>query len=219
MARNHRTRALLRPVLLPALLAACLRGDAGGPRGAGVSAPLADASGPAPIDPATSTARGDPDERDAEASADTSAPAATTINGPTVPTDAADPDPSDSATDPANSPPRQHHLPDLLGARRARVVDRTGEPGVDAEAGWVHHGPDLTLRYEDGRAVELLARVPALLECSEAARWLGFTAAMPPLRRSDRCLWPGVSDRHRLAPGLAGELVLATATFHVWKQR
>lgn len=207
MARNHRSRALL----LPVLLAACLRGDAGGPRGAGLAAPLADASGPAALDPAAGTL--DTDERDATASpptedsADAAAPTAITDRPPAVPAD----------RDHIDPPPRQHHLPDLLGARRARVGERTGEPGVDADAGWVSHGPDLTIRYEGDRAVEIAARVPAALECWEAARWLGFSAAMAPLRRDDRCLWPGVSERHRLAEGLAAEHIHAAATFHVWR--
>ena len=62
-------------------------------------------------------------------------------------------------------------------------------------------------------------RVPAGMTCVEAARWAGFSGAMPPLLRVDGCAWPGISDRHRLHRGVAGELARATGVLQIWSTK
>ncbi|MEZ4382652.1 MAG: hypothetical protein R3A79_15045 [Nannocystaceae bacterium] len=107
----------------------------------------------------------------------------------------------------------------VLGAARARIERRLDRDGEAGDGGWVHYGPQLAIRYQDGRAVEAAMRVPAGLSCVEAARWAGFTKAMAPLLRVDGCAWPGISERHRLARGVAGELARATGVLQIWSTK
>lgn len=105
----------------------------------------------------------------------------------------------------------------ILGATERRIAAGVGRPGEPGEGGWIHFGPELAVRFEGGRAVEAAMALPAGLTCDEAAAWAGFRRAMPPIRHPDRCAWPGLSERHRLARGVAGELSPATGVLHVWR--
>lgn len=104
--------------------------------------------------------------------------------------------------------------PVLLGARRAAIEAEIG--GAKGRRGvWAEYA-EVELRYAGDRCVGLRRTVPAGLGCDEAARWIGYPDAGAPLRRADRCEWPGVSLRHRLADGVAGSLVLAGGVFELW---
>ncbi|PCC72696.1 hypothetical protein SAMN02745121_01812 [Nannocystis exedens] len=50
------------------------------------------------------------------------------------------------------------------------------------------------------------------MDCAAVAGWLGYDAATFPLRRADRCEWPGISLKHRLAEGVAGSYVRPPAS-------
>jgi len=107
-----------------------------------------------------------------------------------------------------------------LGQARAdveRALKPTGTKPVDGD--WVRYGDDLALRYAGGRVVALRGRVALGMDCVQAAAWLGYIAGKGrgfPLRKRWGCLWPGLSERHRLAPGLAGQL--RDGQFEVWQR-
>lgn len=103
--------------------------------------------------------------------------------------------------------------PALLGAKRSQIEAAIGAPR-QTRGEWVEYA-ELSLRYRGERCVGLRRQVPAGLDCEAAARWLGYPDAGAPLRRDDRCEWPGISLRHRLAPGVAGTLVLAGGHFEL----
>ena len=93
----------------------------------------------------------------------------------------------------------------LLGATR-ESIERTLVP-TEEEPGLVRY-ERLAIRYEAGVAVELVIPLPAAISCADVPAWLGLPAdpGAAPLRRRDGCAWPGISERHRLAPGLAATL-------------
>ncbi|MEZ4452540.1 MAG: hypothetical protein R3B09_23955 [Nannocystaceae bacterium] len=178
---------------------------------------LVDASGPAGLrsDP---SAPGEPSLAAASPRSDTSAPAAPPLLAEATPRpDAgapADPpfaSPATAGLVSGASPVRR-----LLGLSVRRVARTLGREGEVGEGGWRHYGESVAIRFEAGRSVAVMVRVPSGLACEEAAKWAGFTAASAPLRRASTCNWPGISERHRLARGIVGELELATAVFHVW---
>lgn len=103
--------------------------------------------------------------------------------------------------------------PALLGARRSAIEAAIGGPKGSRD-GWVEYA-GVELRYDGARCVGLRRTVPAGLDCEAAARWIGYPDAGAPLRRADRCEWPGISLRHRLAVGVAGSLVLAGGQFEL----
>ncbi len=103
--------------------------------------------------------------------------------------------------------------PALLGGRRAAIEAAIGGPQGRRD-GWVEYA-GVELRYDGARCVGVRRTVPAGQSCEEAARWIGYPDAGAPLRRADRCEWPGISLRHRLAAGVAGTLVLAGGQFEL----
>ncbi len=92
-----------------------------------------------------------------------------------------------------------------LGQTRA-VVEATLKPS-GTERNWVRYGEHLALRYEGNLVVALRAHVALGMTCEAAAAWLGYRGEQGravPLRRRWGCEWPGLSERHRLAPKVAG---------------
>lgn len=157
---------------------------------------------PAADDPAPPSAdTGAPDEpapaRPAEAP-----PVAPTDTQPVAPTEA--PAPAADLSRAAS----------LLGRPRSDVAAAFGPPGPGAD-GWARHGA-LAVRYRDGRCVGLQRQVPEDMDCQTAVESLGFRPVGFPLRRADGCEWPGISERHRLAPGVAGRYDAATRRLEVW---
>lgn len=162
----------------------------------------------------------DPADHELAAAQRPAAPGEATIVAHPDPT--ATEDTRDQAAAPPESPPeaaagppgpRELSGPALLGARRSRIEAAIGAPRqTDGE--WVEYA-ELALRYRGERCVGLRRKVPAGLSCEAAARWLGYPDASAPLRRDDRCEWPGISLRHRLAPGVAGSLLLAGGLFEL----
>lgn len=103
----------------------------------------------------------------------------------------------------------------LLGARRAKVEAALGRLRPGSE-GWMLGG-DLEVRLSEGRCVGLRGHVPEDMDCNNAALWLGYGPDAYPLRRAESCEWPGLSLKHRLAPGVAGRYVPATRVFELWR--
>ena len=104
-------------------------------------------------------------------------------------------------------------LSQLLGKARVDIetLFHPNEPG-HAE-GWVRYNKHLEVRYEKQRCVELIQLVPGGLTCRAAARWVGFGETMAPIYRADKCVWPAVSLKHLLGPGVSGELVFQGGVF------
>lgn len=167
-------------------------------------APAAVASAEAPTG-AESVARADaPPQADAGSSpgADADVPASAV---------AAEPAASDSTT-PAVKPAR------LLGRKQAEIETQLG--ALRFADGWARPADDaLELQFRGGRCVGLRGHVPEDMDCAAVATWLGFDAATYPLRRSDRCEWPGISPKHRLAEGVAGSYIPATREYALTVRR
>jgi hypothetical protein len=101
----------------------------------------------------------------------------------------------------------------LLGKIRADIetLFYPSQPGH--AAGWVRYNQHLEVRYDEQRCVELVQLVPGGLTCREAARWVGFGAAMAPIYRAEKCVWPPKSLKHLLGDGVSGELILEGGMF------
>ncbi|MCC7541316.1 MAG: hypothetical protein IT379_34175 [Deltaproteobacteria bacterium] len=108
---------------------------------------------------------------------------------------------------------------DLIGRSRAEV--ERGRDHVRVTDEWVVYADGIEVRFgwRDGIALAVRTRVQAGTDCVSAARAMGFTPipGSSPLRRADGCAWPGISDRHRLAPDVAARL--SGTTFEVWLRR
>lgn len=175
-----------------ASLAATTRSAAAGPAAtAGALAP--DLAAPAPLAAAPAVSGAAP-----------GAPAA-----PAPSASLAAPGPSASPV-PLADPP----FPELLGKPRAAVESRLGLPRAEAD-GWVRYA-DLDIKYSRGRSHRVRRVAPAGLDCADVAVWAGFDRPVGfPLRRQGGCIWPGISDRHRLEHGLAATYDAATREFEV----
>ena len=110
------------------------------------------------------------------------------------------------------------HYAQLLGRSRSDIEPGLAAPNPSRDATWIFYGNDLAVRYADGRAAELRARIPMAidLDCIAGARWMGFANPRMPLRDGPRCVWPGPRLQHRLDKGYGGELNLQTRWFDVW---
>ncbi|MCY1013130.1 hypothetical protein OV079_47900 [Nannocystis pusilla] len=118
-----------------------------------------------------------------------------------------------AAVAPAKVPPAS-----LLGRTQAEIEAQLG--ALRFIEGWARPADSaLELQFRGGRCVGLRGHVPEDMDCAAVAAWLGFTAATFPLRRSDRCEWPGISLKHRLADGVAGSYVPATREYALTLQR
>jgi len=128
--------------------------------------------------------------------------------------DVAETDDSSDDTEPAPLP--KGLGPQVLGESLDAVDALLPESPDMSDTPWVRFGDRVMVRFEDDRAVELQLIVPSgPTTCREAAVWLGYTDASHPLRKRDRCLWPGISDRHRLGDGVSGTLYLQSRQFGV----
>jgi hypothetical protein len=89
-----------------------------------------------------------------------------------------------------------------------REIERTHPDASATDAdGFVWYRDGLAVRYDaHDVAVEMLLTIPPGLGCDDVPAWLGLPRAGGPLRRRDGCEWPGLSDRHRLAPGVSAVL-------------
>lgn len=135
------------------------------------------------------------------------------IEAPIAPPDLA---PADQRE--ANAQVRRMRASDILGETRRELESQVG-PASGAQEDWAHYdqggGFDVQFLGDEGRA----SRVRYVLtanRCMEAARAIGFDDAGPPLRRRERCEWPGQSRRHRLGPNVSGRLLFDMGVFEVW---
>ena len=103
----------------------------------------------------------------------------------------------------------------LLGTQRGTVETHL-RPAGDADAdGWVPYATGLRVRYIEGSAAALSQPVPGDLNCTEAARWAGFSGAQAPILRGRRCIWPQDDVVHALGVDVAGTLDLDTRVLEV----
>lgn len=101
----------------------------------------------------------------------------------------------------------------LLGRPEAEVAGLLGA-AKGSRAGWTRHGA-LEVQVRGGRVVAVRGPTPWDIDCMEVPRWLGYAQAGVPLRRAETCEWPGISLRHRLAPGVVGRYEMAARRFEV----
>ena len=82
---------------------------------------------------------------------------------------------------------------------------------------WIAYGGDLQIRYVDGIAVRIKARVPLGIDgCTDAARWMGFSRPRNAIVRGPRCTWAGAHLSNRLEKGYGGEWEADTRWFRAW---
>lgn len=152
------------------------------------------------------------------AQADASPPAPV----PPVPADSQQPPvPEASPPVPEASPPAQPATPppadppslDLLGQPRETIEARLGPPQREQD-GWTLY-PNVALQYRSNKSVALRRTAPAGLDCLDIPAWAGITPVGFPLRRTTTCEWPGLSERHMLAPGLTATLDLTTRQLEI----
>lgn len=190
-----------------------------GPATSSPAPPLVASSEPVPTDspkkPAPTTRAADP------AAPTTPVPTATPASPP-APVPAASPaltaEPaSPTSPVPATSlpPPADPPAPDLLGKPRKQIESLLGKPHTE-QHGWTRYAT-VDLQYRQGRCVRLRRTAPQNLDCADVPAWAGIDKPVGfPLRRATTCEWPGVSERHKLADGLAATHDLATHQFEVW---
>lgn len=155
---------------------------------------------PAPVEPAGPAQVDDP----------SAAPEAAGAAEPALPS-ATPPD------EPAPDAPRAGLPAQLLGLSKGQVEAKLGELRF-AKTGWATTAaePELQLQLRGGRCVRVRGPVPEDMDCADVATWLGYGPGAYPLRRADHCQWPGISAKHRLAEGVAGQYVPATREFEIW---
>ncbi|MCY1065921.1 hypothetical protein OV090_14160 [Nannocystis sp. RBIL2] len=169
---------------------------------------MSDASAPDEHASREPTGRPDPS---APAGADASA-------GASGQPDAATPEVGPVASAQAVAPPAKVPPAQLLGRKQAAIEAQLGP--LQLADGWARPADGaLALQFRGGRCVGLRGHVPEDMDCAAVAAWLGFEAATFPLRRSDRCEWPGISLKHRLADGVTGSYVPATREYALTLQR
>lgn len=111
------------------------------------------------------------------------------------------------------------HYADLLGDPRPVIeAGLTPEPAAaDEDGDWVEYSDDLKIKYDDGVAVRMRARIPlSVRNCVEAARWMGFPLPRDPFVDGARCTWPGARVDHRLEKGYGGEFNFENRWFVAW---
>jgi hypothetical protein len=158
-----------------------------------------------------------PAETPGDARAPEQTPAGPPAAAPAAPPAEAPPAP---AAPPAEAPPAAPPVAvvpaaPLLGRPWAEVARTLGPPQGAPSGGWVRFG-DVEARRAGGRCVGLRRQVPEDMDCQTAVESLGFRPVGFPLRRADGCVWPGISERHRLAPGVAGRYDAASRQVEVW---
>lgn len=103
----------------------------------------------------------------------------------------------------------------LLGQQRS-ALERQLPAGSPQGAWHSYQDGSLRVRYQQGRATELMAYVPEGMTCRQAARWVGFPQATAPRLEPHRCTWPAADPRHHLGRGFSGELDRKKRLFHAY---
>ena len=117
----------------------------------------------------------------------------------------------------------------LLGKTRAEIGSlqaplkpetpaQKAEAKREAKEGWMRYTPNLRVRFDDADiAVEFEQQVPSELSCLDAAKWLGFANAAPPVDAPERCKWTDAKGDANLGDGAHGELDRKTSLFRARK--
>lgn len=106
----------------------------------------------------------------------------------------------------------------VLGKSKSRI-DRDMKPLKNKGDGWIQYTRTFSVRFDDGKAVEMREKVPKELGCKEAAKWLGFTRARAPLLEKTRCVWPAEDARHSLGKNVSGIMTLSDHVFKAKRTR
>jgi hypothetical protein len=132
-----------------------------------------------------------------------------------VPEASSNPTPRPVPTASPAPPPADPPALDLLGKPRPAIEARLGAPRGEQD-GWTRYA-DIDLQYRRGKCVRLRRTAPASLDCADVPIWAGIINPVGfPLRRATTCEWPGLSERHKLADGLAATHDHTTHQFEVW---
>jgi hypothetical protein len=105
-----------------------------------------------------------------------------------------------------------------IEALQAPVKPETPEQKVeakrDAKLGWVRLTSNLKVQFDDADiAIAFEQQVPAELSCLDAAKWLGFADAAPPIDAPELCKWTDAKGDANLGDGAHGELDRKTSLF------
>lgn len=112
---------------------------------------------------------------------------------------------------------RVFHYADLLGDPREVIERGLPEPRPVEGSEWIAYGDDLQIRYADGIATRIKARLPLGIDgCTDAARWMGFSRPRNAMVRGPRCTWAGAHLSNRLEKGYGGEYEADTRWFRAW---
>jgi hypothetical protein len=88
----------------------------------------------------------------------------------------------------------------------------------EAKEGWTRYTANLRIRFDDADiAVAIEQQVPATLSCLDAAKWLGFAEAEPPVDGKERCTWTAEAGDNSLGGGASGELDRKSAMFKAFR--
>lgn len=112
---------------------------------------------------------------------------------------------------------RVFHYADLLGDPREVIERGLPEPRPVESSEWIAYGDDLQIRYAEGIATRIKARLPLGIDgCTDAARWMGFSRPRNAIVRGPRCTWAGAHLSNRLEKGYGGEYEADTRWFRAW---
>jgi hypothetical protein len=105
------------------------------------------------------------------------------------------------------------HHPTKPETKEQRILARR-----EAKEGWTRYTANLRIRFDDTDiAVEIEQQVPATLSCQDAAKWLGFEDAEPPVDGKERCTWTDQAGDADLGGGAHGELDRKKSLFKAFK--
>jgi hypothetical protein len=103
----------------------------------------------------------------------------------------------------------------LLGETRMTVDGQVRATGTADAKGWTPYSGGLMVQFTGEKAMGVTQPVPADMNCTDAAKWAGFSGARAPILRDHRCIWPADDVVHALGPGVAGTLDLQTRVLKV----
>jgi hypothetical protein len=102
----------------------------------------------------------------------------------------------------------------LQSPAKPETPEQKAEAKRDAKEGWVRLTSNLKVQFDDADvAIAFEQQVPAGLSCLDAAKWLGFADAAPPVDTPELCKWTDDKGDANLGGGAHGELDRKTSLF------
>jgi len=97
---------------------------------------------------------------------------------------------------------------------KPETPEQKAEAKKDTKQGWVRFTANLRVQFDDADiAIAFEQQVPSDLSCLDAAKWLGFADAAPPVDAPERCKWTDAKGDSNLGNGACGELDRKTSLF------